>query len=407
MHDITRLLFVKVSNIKRYKEKTFEFSCVNSQNVVKYSLDNDVFALSDNFYVNKLISILGTNASGKTTTIEMLKFICLVFLCNRNLNNIEINKFLKTIYIDSPIEVDLFYTKDKKVYHLESRIIKDDEDEEFYFVNEIIFERSLNTAVNKSNYRDSDTYSKVMERLTLNNEMKAFLELDKSISWITIGNKDQSIIDFYDDNDSIRLHTLDTSVEIIQYFDKSIEYVKNVSVENSRKSLYLLKFYSSNKAMELTYSELWTILSSGTRKGLLMFNYIISILRSGGYFVVDEIENHFHKSIIIDIIRLFRSKDTNPNAATLIFSTHYSEIVDVLDRNDSIYIANKEQKSCDLSLVNLSKLQKRTDIKKSEWYLNDAGKVGTTISYDAYMRLHKSIVKMFSKNRNQNSKIEE
>lgn len=71
--------------------------------------------------------------------------------------------------------------------------------------------------------------------------------------------------------------------------------------------------------------------------------------------------------------------------ATILFSTHYSELLDEFDRNDGIYIVrNKEG----IGVENLSNILKRNDIKKSEIY-NSGYLRGTVPAYEAYMALKK------------------
>ena len=105
----------------------------------------------------------------------------------------------------------------------------------------------------------------------------------------------------------------------------------------------------------------------------------------GGYLIIDEIENHFNREIVATLIRFFLDEKVNKNGATILFSTHYSELLDEFDRNDSIYIVrNKEG----IGVDNLSNILKRNDIKKSEVY--DSGYLGGTVpSYEAYMALKK------------------
>ena len=45
----------------------------------------------------------------------------------------------------------------------------------------------------------------------------------------------------------------------------------------------------------------------------------------------------------------------NPNGAILIYSTHYSELLDIIPRNDSIYIVRKRDKLKLKSFQTLSK----------------------------------------------------
>ena len=73
----------------------------------------------------------------------------------------------------------------------------------------------------------------------------------------------------------------------------------------------------------------------------------------------------------------------------MIFSTHYAEILDEFERNDSIYIVRNRN---GITAENLSTILKRNDIKKSEAY--ESGFLeGTVPMYDAYMELKKSIIR--------------
>ena len=79
--------------------------------------------------------------------------------------------------------------------------------------------------------------------------------------------------------------------------------------------------------------------------------------------------------------------DLNKNGGMLIFSTHYPELLDEYDRNDSIYITRNRS---GITAENLSDILKRNDIKKSDAYQSGFLE-GTTPMYEAYMRLKKSI----------------
>ena len=128
-------------------------------------------------------------------------------------------------------------------------------------------------------------------------------------------------------------------------------------------------------------------LSSGTVKGMIMFTLAQEVLQKGGYIVVDDVENHFNKEIVTTLMRFFMDSKLNKNGGTLIFSTHYPELLDEYDRNDSIYIIRNRN---GITVENLSTILKRNDIKKSDAYQSGFLE-GTTPMYDAYMRLKKSM----------------
>ena len=81
-------------------------------------------------------------------------------------------------------------------------------------------------------------------------------------------------------------------------------------------------------------------------------------------------------------------KKVNPKGAMLIFSTHYSELLDEFERNDNIYIVRNRN---GISAENLSNILNRNDIKKSEAYQSGFLE-GTVPMYDAYIELKESLI---------------
>ena len=77
----------------------------------------------------------------------------------------------------------------------------------------------------------------------------------------------------------------------------------------------------------------------------------------------------------------------NRKGGTLIFTTHYPELLDEFDRNDGICIVRNRN---GIAVENLSHILKRNDIKKSDAYQSGFLE-GTTPAYEAYMRLKKNL----------------
>ena len=63
-----------------------------------------------------------------------------------------------------------------------------------------------------------------------------------------------------------------------------------------------------------------------------MYIMVVASLRNGFDVIIDEIENHFHKTLVENIISLYKDKSVNKNNATLIISTHYCELLDLFNR---------------------------------------------------------------------------
>ena len=150
-----------------------------------------------------------------------------------------------------------------------------------------------------------------------------------------------------------------------------------------------MKFKGKDEIILKQLSELNRYLSSGTIKGINIFISAMNTFKSGGYLIVDELENHFNREIVSTIMRFYMDSKVNYKGATLVFSTHYPELLDEFDRNDNIYIVRNRQ---GITAENLSTILKRNDIKKSEAYQSDFLE-GTVPAYDAYMGLKKSLIR--------------
>lgn len=178
----------------------------------------------------------------------------------------------------------------------------------------------------------------------------------------------------------------DIPAEIITFLDPTIESLH--LDEKDKKQIIYLKFKGKEEIILNNPVELNSYLSSGTVKGMITFTLAQEVLQNGGYIVVDEVENHFNKEIVTSLMRFFMDSKLNKNGGALIFSTHYPELFDEYDRNDSIFIT----RNCNgITVENLSNILKRNDIKKSDAYQSSFLE-GTTPTYEAYMLLKKSIV---------------
>lgn len=117
--------------------------------------------------------------------------------------------------------------------------------------------------------------------------------------------------------------------------------------------------------------------SDGTRKLMSMAPAIESALNKGGLLLIDELEQELHPILVNFVIRKFQSKNSNPNGAQIIFTTHNTELMNLeFMRRDQIYFADKRRKDGSSELYSLSDFSvKETDnIRKG--YL--VGKYGAT-----------------------------
>lgn len=170
---------------------------------------------------------------------------------------------------------------------------------------------------------------------------------------------------------------------IIKLLDESIEYI---ICDNSD----LVKFKRINeKEIIISKLELLSILSSGTFRGVELYVRSINALKYGKVLIVDEIENCFHKNLVKNLLFIFNSKNINSKGAKLIFSTHYTEILDSLSRRDNIFITHKEN-----GYVNLKNLYSdydvRTELSKSNQFDNNV--FNTSFNYEQLLNVKELII---------------
>ncbi len=379
-----RILRIKVNGLPLYKNP-FDISFCAVQRVQNIHL-NSVYKLFGNIYVNTVEAFAGINASGKTTALKVVSYSSLL-LGAAPLNAEFIPQILgeniKTVF-------DIDFYADNKIFHLKSEIIKEkDQDGTFVvrIVSEKLWIKTATSKINKSNLLDFTGLKPVRVR----NNSDEYLPDDVSIM-IAVNKQIQNKSMFVDlalfTNFNLFLSDGESvPTEIISLLDPTIEYI---TVENvNDKVITRLKFYGRKELVLFNPTELNVYLSSGTVKGVRVFSDAVRVLKNGGYLIVDEVENHFNRELVASLLRLFTNKRTNPKGAVIIFSTHYPELLDELERNDSVFITRSDH---GLTVDNLNALLKRNDMKKSEVYQsNFLG--GTAPKYTSLLALQKSIIK--------------
>lgn len=113
-------------------------------------------------------------------------------------------------------------------------------------------------------------------------------------------------------------------------------------------------------------------------KGLGLFMFVAYSLKTGTDLIIDEIENHFYKILVEILINLYKDKLVNKNKVTLIFTTHYWEILDLFNRGDNIYISKFQN---EINLENMYGMYK--------FYNNE---FNANVSYEALMNFKKKLM---------------
>lgn len=117
--------------------------------------------------------------------------------------------------------------------------------------------------------------------------------------------------------------------------------------------------------------------SDGTRKLMSIAPAIESVLNKGGVLIIDEIEKELHPMLVDFVVAKFQSKQSNPNGAQLIFTTHNTELMNMeILRKDQLYFADKSSEDGTSELYSISEFGTRTTDNIRKGYL--LGKYGAT-----------------------------
>ena len=343
-----------------------------------------LYKIEPNYYLHTACAFIGINASGKTSVLKVIN-LALNILRNEPINHVESRNILGAC--ERATFKICFLDKKNNVYCLKTVITSKKAKAGRYvysIIEEKLWEKPISSVKSKKYLTDFTAISPIAVR----NTEEAYLPDD--VSFIIAHNKKANDkIDVFSllsyTNIDILPFTEDIPLEVIAFLDPTIEKLYFEKVED--KASIHLKFKDEEEIILNNAVELEQYLSSGTIKGIITFSIVKEVLASGGYILVDELENHFNKEIVVTLIRFFMDSSLNKNGSTLIFTTHYPELLDEYDRNDAIYIVRNRD---GITAENLSYILKRNDIKKSDAYQSGFLE-GTTPAYEAYLRLKKNL----------------
>lgn len=372
-----RLLKISVEGLMLFKEKV-EIDFFTEQNVMSDNTDM-VFNSFGKIYTNNVISIIGINASGKTSLLKLIDF-SLNLLNGEPINNIESKDILSEC---QSVEFEMvFYDDNNGICKLNTdiAIIKENDlEERFVIIEETLYRKKVSQIRAKKDMFIFPDYVMVRDKSA------EFLKDDISIA-ISINKNNGFKI-----RNLIKLTNLNIlriignfPRELIQFLDSSI---KKISFDQKNQEIRL-EFYDRDVISVSNPLQLEKYLSSGTIKGINIFLNAMLVFEEGGYLIVDELENHFNREIVATLVRFFMSSEVNSKGATLIFSTHYSELLDEFERNDNIYIVRNRG---GITVQKLYKVLQRKDIKKSEAFKSNFLE-GTVPSYESYIKFKKAII---------------
>ena len=370
-----------IANGFKLCENNFTINFVPIANKPLADKEFELQEIDEDLYVFNTIGVIGKNASGKTTAVELLSVVYDI-LSNYRINNSK-NIFK---YIDNTIHLDITFYHEKNVYHYLTDLYKNNSTVDntlVFFKNEKLFKREYKKAHARELF-NYDRYEEVKDLIKLPD--------DTSMLYLILGNI--TIRGIYCPSDDYIYRDYANAFNVYKLLDNNLgivtsllklfdEHLENIVMVNENKYKII---YTNNKVKEVSNAELYEILSSGTTKGFGLFTFVVYSLKTGCDLIIDEIENHFHKTLVENLVN--KDKLVNKKSATLIFTTHYCEMLDLFGRSDNIYICKYNEK---IKLENMYINYKfRPELSKSNKFYNN--EFNTNVSYKALMDFKKELM---------------
>jgi len=388
-----KLLRVKASHFKNCSDD-FTIDLVAKSRKTAEDKEYELQEIAPDLHVYNTMAFIGKNASGKTSAIDLLDCAYSILggfrLENKN-------------YSYDGIELEIIFYYLDFIFLYETTLGSDKLGNRAIFKNEKLYlKKYYKTNVKEIYNREGfEPVSKPLFSPFSNKVLDASLDDDHSLLpddtsrlFYIFGKKATRAIyfDSYEaGTDTYRLmfnalknYDIDSDIltRVLRVFDDNVESLEMLDENN-----YKLKF--KGETITLSDTQLVYMLSSGTTKGILLYVLMVASLKEGFDLLVDEVENHFHKTLVENMISLYKDKTVNRNNATLIFTTHYCEVLDQMGRQDNIWICKS---GTQVSISNMYEdYQIRPELLKSKQYYNNAFQ--TAVDYDALMNLKKALKK--------------
>lgn len=375
-----KILTINVPLGYKMLSKNFSINFMTKTRISKDALSDELLELEKDFYYPIETIFIGKNSSGKTSTLELI---------------VTAFEFLRTGRIESP------FLNDKELFEIE--IVFYDKGFIYKYTGAFVKELAINDkyliikneTLGKTTIKES--YKKDLSNASFAAEKSFSPCLEGDTSMITriidnigfnimldkVGDKATLFDIFYD---YLAKETFDALVHL---FDDSVEFIEPYRESKEAKG-YRFKRVGTSNAIIVKDDYLESSLSNGTIRGINLYGLSIMAFKIGGTLVIDEVEKNFNRNLIENLLMMYKDKTINKCNASIIYSTHYSELLDTNNRCDNVNVLHREGTT--ITLKNMcTDYEFRTDMLKSGSFNQNA--FDTLINYNRLMELKETLRK--------------
>lgn len=361
------ILAMRFSNFFSFKDEaevSFQLGKKPAETLYDINLD-------DGERVNKVISVLGPNGSGKTQLLKPFAFLCYFIstsfygskpedeipfrphFASDELTSLEIEFLLGGKHYKYSLDVD------RQKVHFESLKVKTSHLFSYVFERQLI--SSEKDSPTKYEFKQKSfgftkaQAEKVRGNVSLISAADSYnVELASKIR--KFFHKMIFNIDVFGRNHRIRediiasaeyfFHKEDLKKKMEQLicsFDLgicNIDLQEVKTADDKGKEVKVIIPFGIHKFGDTEYRLPMFEESNGTQSAFVLLKDILPVLQEGGIGVIDEIDNDLHPHLLPYILDLFKHKETNPYDAQLVFSCHTPEMLNLLQKHQ-IYLVEK------------------------------------------------------------------
>ena len=390
---------IKVSNFYSIGEEQE----ISLEITPKDIMDDSAKQTEKNLALNLVSCVIGHNASGKTTLLKAITFLCWFIQHSYSGTKDEQDIPVKAHKLkkDDPTTIEVEFLNHGTLYKYRIKFNRKEVMEEVLWKKNVRMTRVFKLIRNegktevetkiKINETDMDRFKKRSNVALLSclidtgylSDIYFFKRFESNVTERGLINRNYvssflSTSKLLYENEMERNQILEFSKNIdLGIYDFRFLEITLQNSEGDEKKQVLQCVHKSEK---VDFSLGLFEESNGTQQSFSILSEVLPILKTGGLIVLDEIESGLHPLVAKKIISLFESKEENLHNAQLIFSTHQHLLLN--DRTKTqIFLAEKDGQTFETEIYRLDDVE---GVRNDENYFHKyiAGAYGGTPRID-------------------------
>lgn len=374
-----KILYLTIPSGFKMLEPGFEVNFLTKTRVDKNAENEELIELEPGWYYPIETIFIGKNSSGKTTVLTLLHTVIRFLLTGR---------FDSSVLADqTEISVEVMFYEQGQIYKYSGVFLKGSApDNRFLTIDRETLQRTQHRPSHPKDIRSIFFPAENLIKPNVGGDTSEVSRFVRFIMTDLISGRAEDVI--------MMIRSVEAAYgtgifdKILRLFDDSIDHIRPLEQDDGKNGFLFQRINGPEFLVSIDY--LKQVLSAGTYRGIFLFLSSLLAFHSGGTVIIDEIEKSVNKNLAQNLILLFNDKTINKAGATLVYSTHYAELLDDNDRVDNINVLHRVGNL--ISLKNLCvDYEVRVNLLKSNSFNQNA--FDNLLNYDRLMDLRRAIAK--------------